>query len=656
MRDSDESLLKSFAISRDEAAFRALADRYLGLVFHTAMRRTNNRPLAEEVSQKILCALAKKASALAKNPDLLPAWLHRATIYESSKAMRSESSHQRRKQLQHPDNLADTNTPQASPWSDAIPHLDIALDKLPESDRSLLLLHFFEDRPFPKIAQALGKNPAAVQKQSQRALEKLARILRGRGVTLTVTAIAAGLTTELTKAASPTLLQSATASVLRGSVTYSTTGLTFMIAAKSKMLIPLAVLLCTVPLALQQVAISKARNQNEALRSQPASALRTTSNSGNNRSRVSAPPSMLSTNIDILVLVAEYEEAQRSGGLKQVAFTEKLVALAPEILVRLIDEGAVLRIQRDKKTAVLEALISALADKDARLAVTTAIAAFPAGPELATLVSHTQVTHHFGAWAKSDPASALAWFQEQEKSVKFNPSTLSGNSGPINDFKAPLIQALVATNHSQAITIFKSAPELERFSLLRDALRSDTLLANPNASNTAMNFMPVIREVFPNEMHDQALDAVGKSLARDFDGQLQQATHFFTQSNLTAEEREIIARSIANSTLGTQNLPPDPKHDAKVDAELGTWLNMIIPDKAVKIIEDARAKEAKSAFDQAEYIIKRLQESKDLTDDRLVSELMNRNLKSHLGQALELAGKIVDPEKRASIVEFLNRQ
>ena len=655
MRATDESLLKSFAISRDEAAFRALADRYLGLVFHTALRRTNNRPLAEEVSQNILCALAKKASALAKNPDLLPAWLHRATLYESSKAMRSESSHQLRKQLQHPDNIAGTNTPQASPWSDAVPHLDIALDKLPESDRSLLLLHFFEDRPFPKIAQALGKNPAAVQKQSQRALAKLARILRGRGVTLTATAIAAGLTSELAKAASPTLLQSATAAVLSGSATYSTTGLTLMLAAKSKVLVPLAILLCAVPLALQQVAISSVRNHNEALRSQPGPTSKIASNPANRRPLVPANASKVSTNIDILVLVAEHDEARRSGGLKQIAFAEKLAALAPIVLVRLIDEGAVLRIQRDKKTGFLDALISALADKDTRLAVTTAIDAFPAGPELAPLVSQTQVTHHFGAWAKSDPASALTWFQEQEKSGKFNPSTLSGDSGPINAFKAPLIHALIVTNHSYAIEIFRSTPELERLSLLRDALRSDSLLADPNASTTVMSFIPVIREVFRDEMHDQALGAVGDTLARDFDGRLEQATHVFTQTNLTTEEREIIARSIADSTLGTQHLPTDPKLDAKIDAELGAWLQVIIPDKAVRIIEDARAKEAKSAFDQAEYTIDRLQKSKDLTDERLVSELMNRTLKSHLGQALELAGKIHDPEKRASVVEFLNR-
>ena len=43
MRDSDESLLKSFALDRDEKAFRALAERYLGLIFHTALRTLGDR-------------------------------------------------------------------------------------------------------------------------------------------------------------------------------------------------------------------------------------------------------------------------------------------------------------------------------------------------------------------------------------------------------------------------------------------------------------------------------------------------------------------------------------------------------------------------------------------------------------------------------------
>lgn len=84
MRETDESLLLAFAAHRDEAAFRQVAERYLGLIFHTALRRTGNRQMAEDVSQHILCAIARKAAPLARKPGLLPSWIHRATLYESS--------------------------------------------------------------------------------------------------------------------------------------------------------------------------------------------------------------------------------------------------------------------------------------------------------------------------------------------------------------------------------------------------------------------------------------------------------------------------------------------------------------------------------------------------------------------------------------------
>jgi RNA polymerase sigma factor (sigma-70 family) len=307
MRDSDESLLKSFALNRDEAAFRTLAERYLGLVFHTALRRTNNRPLAEEVSQNILCALAKKASSLAKKPDLLPAWLHRATLFESSKAMRSESSYQRRKQLQASGDSAGT----CSNWIEALPHLDQALDKLPEPDRHVLLQHFFDSHPFPKIAQALGKSTAAVQKQSQRALEKLSRILRSKGITLSATVLATGLTSELAKAAPASLLKTATTAVLTGTATYSTTGLTLMTLSKSKALIPLALVLCALPLALQQMAISHARTSIGQLQTGPAP--RVASDSRNLNVSIRSEPDNLAAWKDLAMRVTL--QGEMSGSL-----------------------------------------------------------------------------------------------------------------------------------------------------------------------------------------------------------------------------------------------------------------------------------------------------------------------------------------------------
>jgi hypothetical protein len=86
-----------------------------------------------------------------------------------------------------------------SAWQDALPHLDAAIDTLPEADRHVLLLHFVYEMTFPEIARRLGKSAAAVQKQSRRALENLQRILGKRGVTLSLGILTAGLTAEMAK-------------------------------------------------------------------------------------------------------------------------------------------------------------------------------------------------------------------------------------------------------------------------------------------------------------------------------------------------------------------------------------------------------------------------------------------------------------------------
>jgi RNA polymerase sigma-70 factor (ECF subfamily) len=649
MTDTDESLLKAFAGNRDEKAFRALADRYLGLVFHTAMRRSKHRQLAEEISQNILCALAKKAAALARNPDRLAAWLHRATLFESSNAMSAETSQQRRQLLQVP-----AETPlEDSAWTDALPHLDAAIDKLPDADRRVVLLHFFENRSFPGIARSLGKSTVAVQKQSQRALEKLARLLRAKGVTLTATALATGLSAEFAKAAPLTFAQSAATAVLTGSATYSTTALTLMFAAKSKALVPLVVLLCALPLALQQVAISKVRSQNDELRKQIFLADNSGSKSTTLHGLAATTGTRISSNLDIMVLAEEQYEARRAGGLKQIVFTEKLAALDPDILVRLIGEAAAIRIQRDKKSGILDALISSLAENDVRLAVTEAVAAFPAGPEFPLLV--TQVASHFGAWAAADPAAALAWYQEQEQSEKFNPASSPGFPDPIKPFKAPLIRALVGTHNAQALAILDSVPGEERESLLSEALWDSWSRANTEKSRIAIKFMPLIRAAFPIDQQDQALRAVGRSLAWDDDGGLEEASRFFSQADLTSEEKTSIARAITESTPGTGRYPPDPKRNARIDAEMSQWLRDVMPNRADEFLQGARDKAAAGRAKEAEYIIKCLQESTELTDNKLSSDLRNYDFKSHLPEALELAGKIKDPAMRASTIEFLNK-
>ena len=63
-------LLQDFATRKSEAAFRALADRYAGMVYHTALRQMRNPHEAEEITQAVFMALAQKAGKIPKQTIL----------------------------------------------------------------------------------------------------------------------------------------------------------------------------------------------------------------------------------------------------------------------------------------------------------------------------------------------------------------------------------------------------------------------------------------------------------------------------------------------------------------------------------------------------------------------------------------------------------
>ena len=135
MGESDRKLLEQFVRHGDEQAFREFVARYAGLVHQVALRKTGRHQLAEEASQNVFCAVVKKASSLLKHPERIPGWLHRAAVFESSKVMRKERSFQKRKQMQHPDDIPETVEPGQNAWMLALPQLDSALNRLSDSER-----------------------------------------------------------------------------------------------------------------------------------------------------------------------------------------------------------------------------------------------------------------------------------------------------------------------------------------------------------------------------------------------------------------------------------------------------------------------------------------------------------------------------------------
>ena len=192
IQSDDCDLLRQFANCGDELAFRFLVNKYAGLVYGVAMRRSGKHEAAEEIAQNVFLAFSRKAASLI-GPKPLGAWLHRAATLESLKYLRRSATQQRHLAMvrEHQEQQGHSSN-EAKQWQEIRPYLDELLNRLSAGERDILVEHYFEGREFKEIASRIGINAAAAQKRSVRALEKLARLLSKRGVTVTSTFLNTG--------------------------------------------------------------------------------------------------------------------------------------------------------------------------------------------------------------------------------------------------------------------------------------------------------------------------------------------------------------------------------------------------------------------------------------------------------------------------------
>jgi RNA polymerase sigma factor (sigma-70 family) len=196
----DWQLLKEYAAGNSEEAFRALADRYAGMVYHAALRQTGNPHTAEEITQAVFIALAQKAGRIPKQ-TVLYGWLFRATRFAVLNRLRDDDCRRRHEQqavaMQNQLQSAETDPV----WEQIAALLDDALALLAASDREIVMIRYFGEKSHKEVALALGVSEDAAKKRLSRAIEKLRAIFARRGIVVPSAALAAALTANSAQAA-----------------------------------------------------------------------------------------------------------------------------------------------------------------------------------------------------------------------------------------------------------------------------------------------------------------------------------------------------------------------------------------------------------------------------------------------------------------------
>jgi RNA polymerase sigma factor (sigma-70 family) len=195
----DSALLRQFAQTKSHAAFRDLAGRYTNLVYASALTRLRDAHAAQDVTQVVFLTLALKAKDL--RPDTsLPGWLFTTTRYVAARYQRGEHRRQEREMRAFEQHQLHQPEAPSAVWEELQPHLAVALDSLSGADREAVLLRFYRQASHRQIAEQLRITENAAEKRVRKALDKMRQLFAKKGVTLSVAALAGGLTASASAA------------------------------------------------------------------------------------------------------------------------------------------------------------------------------------------------------------------------------------------------------------------------------------------------------------------------------------------------------------------------------------------------------------------------------------------------------------------------
>jgi RNA polymerase sigma factor (sigma-70 family) len=272
--------LQNFTSTRCERAFRKLTEGHAGLVYSTALRVVDgDAATAQDVVQMVFTSLARRPQAV-RDGKALAAWLHRVAVGCAVDAVRGESRRRKREQLSmHMTPSATSATEPDDLWQQAAPVIDAALDRLPEKDRQLLVLRFWQRQNLQAIGAGFGMSDNAVQKRLSRALEKLRGILSRRGIRGSSAALSAALlSAAMSSPSSAAIVGISTSSLALAGTSAagsSTPILTKILAMSAKQKIALtsaaAIVAIAAPAYIQRQQVNKLQAELDALRSSSSS-------------------------------------------------------------------------------------------------------------------------------------------------------------------------------------------------------------------------------------------------------------------------------------------------------------------------------------------------------------------------------------------------
>jgi RNA polymerase sigma factor (sigma-70 family) len=167
-------------VAGDAAAFRVLFERYAGPLHRMVIRRLGSEADARDVVQQTLLQMHRARNDFRPGSRLRP-WLFTIAM-NLVRGYYRKAGRRREQSLDdgspEPRATSAEHQPEAAQLSDERQtRVRTALSSLPEAQRTVIELHWFDECPYEEIAQIVGASVAAVRVRAHRGYERLRQIL-----------------------------------------------------------------------------------------------------------------------------------------------------------------------------------------------------------------------------------------------------------------------------------------------------------------------------------------------------------------------------------------------------------------------------------------------------------------------------------------------
>ena len=167
---SDETLV-SRAVAGSNAAWHKLVKRYEKRVYNYALRMVGHPDDAFDLMQEVFVGVHRNLAGF-RGDGAFPAWLFRIASFRCTDYLRRRRVHDEYDDQQNEAEPA-SNPEQAAFTTFANQQITAALGDLPQEQRQVVELKFFQNFTFEDIAQQLGISPNTAKTRLYSALRKL---------------------------------------------------------------------------------------------------------------------------------------------------------------------------------------------------------------------------------------------------------------------------------------------------------------------------------------------------------------------------------------------------------------------------------------------------------------------------------------------------